>query len=304
MPQDLNRREFIHHAALGAGVAAAGLALSREALAQEEATKYKPYLKAVQWGKIPGTGSDEEKIKLAKACGFDGIEDYPMPDLEAAARRGALARELGCPIHSITYGGWGAPMSDPNPEVIAKGHAEIENALRTSKAVGCPTMLLVPAVVTDRVTYKMAWENSQKNIRPMIPLAEELGVVIAIENVWNKFLLSPLEFAQYIDEFDSPWVQAYFDVGNVVAFGYPEDWIRTLGKRIHKVQWKEFKREGFEFSKLPYEGDVDWRAVRKAMDEVGYEGWVTEEFPGGDEAWLKELSRRFDCASQGKRRCS
>jgi len=293
----------MNQVALGAGALAASTMLSKAARAQEE-SQFKPLRKAVQWNKISGEGTDEEKIKIAKACGFDGIEDYPHPDLDAAKRRGELARELGCPIHSITYGGWGAPMSDSSEKVIAKGHAEIENALRTAKAIGADTVLLVPAVVNERVGYGMAWENSQKNIRPMIPLAEELGITIAVENVWNKFLLSPLEFAKYVDEFDSPWVKAYFDVGNVVIFGYPEDWIRTLGNRIQRVHWKEFKRDGYEFSKQMYEGDVDWREVRRAFAEIGYEGWVTEEFPGGDEAWLREVARRFDCAIQGKRRCS
>ncbi len=301
MSPTMNRRTFIQSAALGAGVLAAH-SLSTSVMAEE--TDAAALRKAVQWSKIPGDGNDEAKIRLAKDCGFHGIEDYPMADLDAAKRKGELARELGCPIHSITYGGWGAPMSDPSEAVIAKGHAEIENALRTAKAVGTDTMLLVPAVVNERVSYAMAWENSQKNIRPMIHLAEELGVVIAVENVWNKFLLSPLEFARYVDEFDTPWVQAYFDVGNVVVFGYPHDWIRTLGARIRRMHWKDFKRDGFEWSKLPYEGDVDWRETREAMREIGYEGWVTEEFPSGDEAWLRELSRRFDCAAQGKRRCS
>jgi len=295
----LNRRDFMRHAALAAGAAALAAGTSS---AQDAA--FKPFLKAVQWNKIPGDGSDDAKIRIAKACGMDGIEAYPMEDLEAAKARGALARELGCPIHSVTYGGWGAPMSDPSDKVIAKGHAEIENALRTTHAFGADTMLLVPAVVNDRVGYKAAWENSQKNIRPMLPLAEELGVTIAVENVWNKFLLSPLEFADYVDEFDTPWVQAYFDIGNVVIFGYPEDWIRTLGPRIRRLHIKDFKREGSVWSGLPYEGDVNWREVRKALADIGYEGWATEEFGGGDEAWLKELARRMDCASQGERRCT
>lgn len=301
MKDDLSRRDFVRMAAAGGALAALGTGMAR---AEDAEPKPGTLRKAVQWGKIPGEGDDAVKIRLAADCGFAGIEDYPMADLEAARRKGDLARELGCPIHSITYGGWGAPMSDPNPEVIAKGHAEIENALRTAKAVGADTMLLVPAVVNERVSYAMAWENSQKNVRPMLALAEELGVVIAVENVWNKFLLSPLEFARYVDEFDSPWLQAYFDVGNVVIFGYPEDWIRTLGSRIRRMHWKDFKRDGYAWSKLPYEGDVDWRETRRAMAEIGYEGWVTEEFPSGDEAWLRELSRRFDCAAEGKRRCS
>jgi len=293
----MNRRTFLQGAATAAGAAV----LARQARAEEP--KYTPFKHAVQWGKIPGEGTDAEKIAIAKRCGMDGIEAYPMEDLDAAKKRGDLAREAGCPIHSVTYGGWGAPMSDPSERVIAKGHAEIENALRTTHAMGAEVMLLVPAVVNDRVGYAEAWENSQKNIRPMIPLAEELGVTIGIENVWNKFLLSPLEFAAYVDEFDTPAVRAYFDIGNVVIFGYPEDWIRTLGDRIVRLHWKDFKRDGYEWSKLPYEGDVNWREVRKALDEIGYTGWGTEEFGGGDEAWLTELVHRLQCVDQAERRC-
>jgi len=295
----IDRRDFMRTTAVAAGAA---LLASGQGAAAEEAA-YKPFRKAVQWKKIPGLGDDETKIRLAKACGMDGIEAYPMENLEEAKTRGALAREIGCPIHSVTYGGWGAPMSDPSDKVIAKGHAEIENALRTAHAFGADNVLLVPAVVNEHVGYKAAWENSQKNIRPMLPLAEELGVTIAVENVWNKFLLSPLEFAAYVDEFDSPWVQAYFDIGNVVIFGYPEDWIRTLGARIRRVHVKDFRREGSVWTALPYEGDVNWSEVRKALAEIGYEGWTTEEFGGGDEAWLKELVRRMDCAGQGERLC-
>lgn len=293
--KDINRRTFLHQAS----AAGAALALGATATHAAAAPTYKPFLKALQYGKLPDLPTDKEKFALAKDAGFDGIEAYPMEDLDAAKKRGEEAREAGLEIHSVTYGGWGAPMSSPDPEVIKKGQAEIAQALRTSKAMGAETMLLVPAVVTDTVSYSAAWENSQKNIRPMIPLAEELGVVIGIENVWNKFLLSPLEFAAYIDEFESPWVQAYFDVGNVVIFGYPEDWIRTLGKRIHKVQWKDFTRSSYEWSKLPYEGDVNWPEVRKALDEIGYTGWGTEEFGRGDEIWLRELSRRMTLLGEG-----
>lgn len=293
--QSINRRTFLQQAsAAGAGIALA--ASTTQAVAEPQ---YKPFLKALQYGKLPDLPTDKEKFALCKDAGFDGIEAYPMDDLDAAKRRGEEAKEAGVPIHSVTYGGWGAPMSSPNPEVIKKGQAEIEQALRTAKAMGAETMLLVPAVVTPEVRYAEAWENSQKNIRPLIPLAEELGVVIGIENVWNKFLLSPLEFAAYIDEFESKWVQAYFDVGNVVIFGYPEDWIRTLGKRIHKVQWKDFTRKSYEWSKLPYEGDVNWPEVRKALAEIGYEGWGTEEFGRGDETWLRELSRRMTLLGEG-----
>lgn len=297
--QDMNRREFLQRtAAVAAGVSVAGVMLSSKA----EETAYPPLLKGVQFGNLPDADSYAERFKLAKEFGFDGVEIAPMDDLDDAKRLGDAAREVGTPVHSIIYGGWGAPMSDPNPEVIAKGKKEIENALRTAKAVGADTILLVPAVVTEKVRYGEAWETSQKNIRELIPVAEELGIVIAVENVWNKFLLSPLEFARYVDEFESPWVQAYFDIGNHVIFGFPQDWIRSLGKRIRRLHVKDFKRDGFQWCKLPYEGDVNWAEVRKALAEFDYTGWGTEEFPRGDEAHLRELARRMTLFGQGARK--
>jgi hexulose-6-phosphate isomerase len=156
-------------------------------------------------------------------------------------------------------------------------------------------VLLVPAVVNPQTSYRDAWTRSQAQIRKLIPLAEELKVVIAIEEVWNKFLLSPLEMAQYIGEFHSPWVQAWFDVGNVVLYGYPQDWIRTLGKRIVKVHLKDFKRteNGYAWVNLG-DGDVDWPAVRQSFTEIGYAGSVIAELEQGDETYLRDVSRRID----------
>ena len=288
----MDRRNFLKTAAMGV---AAGVALSARAA---DAAAYSPIKKAVQWSHVPEQ-PDAERCKYVKDLGFDGMEIGPMADLDAAKRLGEAAHNAGVLPHSVIYGGWGAPMSHPDPAVVAKGKKEIENALRTAHAVGAETVLLVPGVVNDQVRYGEAWENSQKNIRELIPLAEELKVVIAVENVWNKFLLSPLEFAKYVDEFKSPWIRAYFDIGNVVIFGYPEDWIRTLGKRLIKLHVKDFKRDGFQWSKLPYEGDVNWPEVRKALQETGYEGWMTEEFGGGDDAFLRELSRRMSLFAEG-----
>lgn len=290
--QGINRRSFLITAAASV---AAGASLS----ARAADTAYKPLLKGIQLGHLPGERSDLEKFKYAKEIGFDGVEVSPMEDLDAAKRMADAANSAGIRLHSVIYGGWGAPMSHPDPGTVAKGKKEIEQALRTAQAVGADSVLLVPAVVNDTVGYGEAWERSQKNIRDLIPLAAELKVIIAIENVWNKFLLSPLEFARYVDEFNSPWIRAYIDVGNMVIFGYPEDWIRTVGKRIAKLHIKDFKRDGFQWCKLPYEGDVNWPAVRKAVDEIGYEGFGTEEFPGGDDAYLRELSRRMTLFGEG-----
>ena len=126
----------------------------------------------------------------------------------------------------------------------------------------------------------------------------------ALEEVWNKFLLSPLEFARYVDEFQSPWAKAYFDVGNVVFYGFPQDWIRTLGQRIVRVHLKDFKleREAGTFTwKNIGEGDIDWVEVRKALGEIGYDGYMTTEIEGGDKAYLTDVSARLDRFLNGQR---
>jgi hexulose-6-phosphate isomerase len=162
-------------------------------------------------------------------------------------------------------------------------------------------------VVNAETSYAQAWERSQKQIRKLIPLAEELKIVIGIEEVWNKFLLSPLEFARYIDEFESPWIRAYFDVGNVAISGYPHDWIRTLGPRIVKLHIKDFsfkndpaiKKRVADWVPLR-EGEIDWRAVHAALSETGFKGTATVELSGGDAAYLKEVNRRFELILSGE----
>jgi hexulose-6-phosphate isomerase len=182
----------------------------------------------------------------------------------------------------------------------------METSLRNAHLWGSDTVLLVPAVVNAQTSYQDAWTRSQQQIRKLIPLAEKLKVVIAVEEVWNKFLLSPLEFARYVDDFKTPWVRAYFDVGNVVINGYPQDWIRTLGARIVKLHFKDFqfktdpqtRKRIAEFVPLR-EGEIDWREIHKALAEISFKGSATVELPGGDEAYLKEVSRRVDLILSG-----
>lgn len=291
----MGRREFLARTGtMAAGVAVLGTALKSQA----QDTAYPPFKKAVITGMLPKDLSYPDKFALAKRCGFDGVESPPIADLNEAKTIGQQAREAGLRVHSIIYGGWDAPLSDPDPSVQEKGRAQVEQALHCAKAMGADNILLVPAVVKANVRYIEAYERSQKHIRSLIPVAEELGVIIAVEEVWNDFLLSPLEFARYLDEIGSPWVRSYFDVGNVVAFGYPQDWIRTLGKRIYKVHLKDFKRDTREWVNL-LEGSVNWPEVRKAFAEAGYEGFVTAELPGGDEAYLRDLSERISKISAG-----
>ncbi len=161
------------------------------------------------------------------------------------------------------------------------------------KAYGGTTVLVVPAVVNRKVGYRDAYKRSQENIRKLIPDAQASGVKIAIEEVWNKFLLSPVEFARYIDEFESPWVGAYFDVGNVVEFGYPEEWIRELGKRILKVHIKEYAKDKRFNYRLGEGREIDWGAVAGALRDCGYDGWITAEVPFGDLEQMKDVVARM-----------
>ncbi len=289
----LGRRAFLKKTA----AASLMTAMAGSAIAEQAPVSLK---KALQIGMLPNTLSDADKFKLARDCGFVGIEGAPMPDLDAAAKLGDLARNAGTPIHAIVYGGWDAPFSDPDPAVIEKGISGMTHALRCAKAYGADTVLLVPVVVNDKATSAEAWERSHKHIPRLLPLAEELKITIAIEEVWNNFLLdSASEFARYVDAFNNPWVKAYFDVGNVVAYGLPQQWIRTLGKRIVKVHLKDFKKEGRKWVNLR-DGDVDWPEVSKALTEVGYSGYLTPELSGGDEAYLRDLSQRIDLIIAGK----
>ena len=284
------RRDFLRYVTATAAVAV----LPGRAAPSHASQASAKLRKALQFGMLPKNLSDAEKFKVAKKCGFEGIElNSPIADLNAAAQLGKLAKEAGVPVHSIVYGGWGAPFSDPDPKVIDKGLAGMETALRSAKAVGANAVLLVPAVLNEDIGYGQAYKRSQEHIRKLLPLAEELKVIIAVENVWNKFLLSPLEFARYVDEFENPWLKAYIDVGNMILFGYAQDWIRTIGKRIVKIHLKDFKRKGYEWTNL-LDGDVNWKQVRLALGEIGYDGFLTPELRGGDEEYLTDLSKRID----------
>ena len=284
--KQMARRSFLKYSAaatLGSGIIGA---------AAPAPAQGKKWYKALKLGMLPKL-PDAEKFALAKRCGWQGIDGVPMADLDAARNQAKLAKDAGVPIHGLVFGGWGTPLSSPDPAVIDKGIKGMEAALRHANAIGATTVLLVPAVVNDDVSYADAYKRSQEHIRKLLPLAEQMKVVIAIENVWNKFLLSPIEFARYLDEFDSPWVKAYCDLGNMILFGYAQDWIRTLGKRIIKLDLKDFNRHTHQFVNLG-DGNVNWPQVRDALDEIGFEGWMTSEVGGGDEAYLTDMVQRID----------
>lgn len=292
----MNRRFFLTTAAAGA----AGLALSPR-LTFALSARRPALMKAVKYNMIDVDGSVRDKFALLKELGFDGVEmhspnDFTQEEVVAASHA------VDLPIHGVVdMVHWNQTLSDPDPAIREAGVEGLLTAMRDAEAYGASTVLLVPAVVTKDVSYDDAYRRSQAEIRKVLPEARELGVRIALENVWNQFLLSPLEFARYIDEFESEWIGAYFDVGNVVTFGWPEHWIRILGPRILKLDVKEFSntlrdeegmRTGF---RAPLgEGSVDWPAVLAALDDVGFNGWATAEIPGGGRERLAEIARRMD----------
>ncbi len=263
--------------------------------------------KAVKFGMVAGEMTVLEKFRLLRELGFDGVE-MPSPadlDLDEVV---SARDETGLVIHGVVDSAhWREPLSAADPELRARGRRALEQALRDCRRYGGDTVLLVPAVVDGSVSYEQAYRRSQAELRVVLPLAEELGVAIALENVWNNFLLSPLEAARYVDELASPRVGWYLDVGNVVRYGWPEHWIAVLGRRILKLDIKEYSRskrdnEGLwkGFDVALGEGDCNWPAVMAALDGIGYEGWATAELAAGDAAYLADLAARMDrILSQG-----
>src|SRR5712692_3546594 len=255
-----------------------------------------PIRKAVLLSMLPRELNYADRFQLARSVGFEEIECPTTPDEREAEEMKNAAAKTKLRIHSVmNMAHWKFPLSSSDPAVVAESMKGLETSLRNAHLWGADTVLLVPAVVNPQTSYRDAWARSQERIRKVIPLAAELKVIIAVEEVWNKFLLSPLEFARYVDDFHSPWVRAYFDVGNVVIHGYPQDWIRTLGKRIIKLHIKDFIFKDLTARFVPLrEGEIDWREVYKALQEIGYSGSATVELGRGDEAYLREVSRRFD----------
>lgn len=294
MSNETSRRDFLKLTVAGTAVLGA-LPGSLKAAAGQGGGKLS-LDKGLVYSMLPKEMSVADRFKLARDTGFKVVQAPTTPDQKEAEELKKAADATGVRIDSVmNMAHWKYPLSSSNPSDVAKSMEGMRTSLHNAKLWGSDAVLLVPAVVNPQTSYHEAWVRSQKQIRKLLPLAEELKVEISIEEVWNKFLLSPLEMRTYIDEFRSPWVKAWFDVGNVVLYGYPQDWIHTLGKRIDKVHLKDFKVEHscFEWVNLG-DGQVMWPAVRQALVDIGYSGSVICELKSGDEAYLRDLSNRID----------
>jgi hexulose-6-phosphate isomerase len=300
-----SRRDFLKSsvtAACAAGLGGGGLARSLAArpvstfVPNPQSSTPLPIKKGVWFGMLPANLSYADRYKMARDVGFEVVQAPTEPDERKAEEVKKAADAANIRIDSVmNMDHWKFPLSSNDPAEVEKSLAGMRTSLQNAKLWGSDVVLLVPAVVNPQTSYHDAWTRSQKQIRTLLPLAEELKVVIGIEEVWNKFLLSPLEMAKYIEEFQSPWIRAWFDVGNVLLYGYPQDWIHTLGKSIVKVHVKDFKRkeDGYAWVNLG-DGDVDWAAVRQAFADIGYSGSVITELEHGDLAYLRDVSRRVD----------
>ena len=239
--------------------------------------------------------TNKEAMKLAKDAGFEGIElalgaegeiTMTSTDEELLSIK-AYAEELGIKIPSLSSGlCWTDSLSADDPAERQRAFDMVVRQLYCAKMLGAETILVIPGSVSvsfvpewPTVSYDVVYERALEAMKKLAPIAEEYGVQIGMENVWNKFLLSPLEMRSLIDEIGSDYVGAYFDTGNVMITGHPEQWIRILGKRIFKVHFKDYRRDpgGANAFVDLLAGDVDWREVRKAFEEIGYDGWAAGE---------------------------
>ncbi len=266
-----------------------------------------------------GDWSLKEKMKLAKDAGFEGIEldvsgDGPI-NLESGDadidQVGELANESGLTLSGLATGMyWEFNPASESEETRANAKRVIEKQIQAAARLGIDSILIVPGSVgadfipgCEEIPYNLVWDRATAFIADALPLAKELGVNLCIENVWNKFLLSPMEMGRFIDQFDDDRVGSYFDVGNVLATGYPEHWITILGDRIRRVHVKDYRRavgsvDGFVDL---LSGDVNWPAVMQSLNAIGYDGWVAAEmippvpfYKHAPETLISNTSRAMD----------
>lgn len=287
MHASLSRRDFLKSTLAASATAALPMQL---ALAGE-AKKTKLRI-AVKYGMINHEGSIEDKFNLIKKLGLQGVEvDSPSGLNKAEAK--AAAEKTGIVIHGVIDSvHWRDTLSSSNADVRAKGLAALNGAIEDAAFFGCDTVLLVPGVVKDDVTFEQCYERSQAEIKKALPLAEKHKVKICIETVWNNFITKPEHLISFVDDLKSPWAGEYFDCSNMLKYGVSSaEWIRKLGKRLVKFDFKGYSHKN-SWCKIG-EGDEDWPEVLKALGEIGYDGWATSEVGGGGEKELADITARM-----------
>ena len=288
MTEALHRRDFLK---VGGGLLAAATVGGLGGAAPE---KKRALRKAIMYGTIGYKGSVLEKLRAVKAAGFDGVEPMSHMNqdevLKALDDTGLKAASVCCATH------WNKLLSDPSDRVREEAVQGVIQALKDAKRYGATSVLLVPGRVTKEVSYDDCFKRSVAEIKKLVPVAEKTGVKIAVENVWNDFITKPKQAIDFLEAIDSPQVGWHFDIGNTIRYSPAEEWIPVLGKHILKLHIKEYSKvKGFNVRF--FEGDDNWPAIMKALDEVGYQGWGMSEQPGNqskDAETLEDLSQRMD----------
>jgi hexulose-6-phosphate isomerase len=293
----MNRRNFC---TLSAAAALPGYAVSSQASG-------KRFRKSICDGIVPKSASLEEAFRQVKHSGFDGYEitmgprltlETPPSELKTIA---SAARDADVTIVTISVSGpfSNCPLNHPDPAVRAKGVEVIKKSVDITRALDCGAILLVPSRVGSGTKlmygYEDTWKRTSEELWKAIPYAAQAKIILTPENVWNKFLLSPLEMRAFVDQFKSPWLQTHFDIGNVMQFGFPQDWILTLGPRIKRIHLKDFKVQTNQFVPL-MEGDVSWKEVMDALVKADYRGWLSPEYgyDSNDPEQINKLSAVVD----------
>jgi hexulose-6-phosphate isomerase len=263
------------------------------------------FIKSICSVALPADMPLPEAFRRAKDAGFQAFEIQMNRQLTPATtadefRRIDDARHAsGLVIAAIWPSGFiRNTLNSPDPAVRTRGVAAIKKALEFAAALECEELLIVAGRVSAEIGYKETWDRTTEALKPLVPLAAKAKIALGIENVVNKFLLSPIEMCRYIDQFESQWVRSHFDVGNTMPFGYPQDWIATLGPRIKRVHLKDYKagRQGAGAYVPLTEGDVDWKAVMAAFVKAGYRGTLSPEigYDAKDPDQLVKISRSVD----------
>jgi hexulose-6-phosphate isomerase len=256
--------------------------------------------KSIMWGTVGVEGTVLDKCKAVKAAGFEGIEPNSHMNrnevLDAMPATGLKASSVCNSKH------WNLLLSSPDIEIRKQGMEAQIVAMEDAKAYGTDAVLLVPGRVDENVSYDECWSRATECIKELIPAALEMKVKICIENVWNSFILSPIEARSFVDQFNSPYVGFYFDIGNILVYGWPEQWIKILGDRIGRIHIKEYSKQigdkqgrSAGFGVQLTEGDVRWKEVIQQIRNSYKGGWLTTE-QGSSKTLeeLKELNDRFD----------
>jgi len=289
----MNRREFLAAAAVPAVAAGARFTKSICSVIFPQGTPLPECFRRAK-----DAGFDAIEIRMGDEIALDSTADQ-MKQLSSEARKIGIALASMWVSRPLAEN----PINSPDPAVRAQGVAALEKCIELAHHAGCGALLIYSARLGSGAKFQIGSQDTSRRVteafRKVIPAAERAKVILTPENVWNKFLLSPLEMRAFVDQFHSPWLQTHFDIGNVMQYGYPQDWILTLGSRIKRIHVKDYKlssRAGPGGFVGLLEGDVDWKAVMAALVKVDYRGYLSPEIghDKNDPDQLQKVSRALD----------